>query len=189
VALYPCAKTQFDFTQMVCGFPCYKNVGSVMILNTDWALADLLPVFLTILFILILISHVLYQRHKISRRLVRQDTWKRTRKMFFQLVPIAFIFLVFNMPLIIVGLLAISNPWYNTTPYFYVNSLSYGLSLCMPFAVLSKQTAIQRRLSTLLRLRRFNQIVPIITIGLPMRLLNTQTAQQTATATAMIDGG
>jgi hypothetical protein len=125
VALYPCAKTQFDFTQTVCGFPCYKTVGSVIVQNTDWTLADLLPVFLAILFIFILISHVLYQKHKISRRLMRQETWMRTRKMFLQLLPIVFIFLVFNMPLITVGLLAISNPWYNTTPYFYVWSLSY----------------------------------------------------------------
>jgi hypothetical protein len=59
---------------MVCGFPCYKAVGSVMFQNTDWALADLLPLFLAILFIFTLISHVPYQRHKISRRLVRNRT-------------------------------------------------------------------------------------------------------------------
>jgi hypothetical protein len=178
VALYPCAKTQFDFTQMVCGFPCYKVVGSVTVLNSDWATADLLPVFLTILFILILILHVLYQKHKITRHLVRQDAWKRTRKMFLQLVPIALIFLIFNMPLIIVGLLAISDPWYNTTPYFYVNSLSYCLSLFMPFAVLSKQATIRKQLFNLLRSAGLNRIAPVTITAMPMRLMNTQVNQK-----------
>lgn len=188
VALYPCDKSQFDYTQTVCGFPCYKIVATPTIITIDWTIADLLPVFLTILFILILICHVLYQRHKINKHLIQRETWKRTRKMFFQLVPIAFIFLIFNMPLIIVGLLAISNPWYNTIPYFYVNSLSYCLSLTMPFAVLSKQTQIRNRLSTFLRLRRLNRIVPNTMTGLPMRLKNTLTARNVITGSVRTDG-
>ncbi len=188
VALYPCAQTQFDYTQTVCGFPCYKTVGSVMVQNTDWALADLLPVFLTICFIFMLISHVLYQKQKINKHLVQRDTWKRTRKMFLQLLPITFIFLLFNMPLIIVGLLAISNPWYDTTPYFYANYLTYCLSLFMPFAVLSKQTAIKKRLFTLLRLRQFNRTAPTAITALPMRLANTQATQKVAATTVKIDG-
>jgi hypothetical protein len=171
VALYPCAQTQFDFTQSVCGFPCYKAVGSVMVQNTDWALADLLPVFLTICFVFILIYHVLYQKQKISKHLMQQDTWKRTRKMFLQLLPITFVFLLFNMPLIIVGLLAISNPWYDTTPYFYGNYLTYCMPLTIPFAVLFKQETIRKRLFTLLRLRQFNRTAPIAIAALPMRLM------------------
>ncbi len=116
---------------------------------------------------------------------MRQETWMRTRKMFLQLLPIVFIFLVFNMPLITVGLLAISNPWYNTTPYFYVNSLSYGLSLFMPFAVLSRQTVIRKRLSTLLRLGRHNRAAPLTITALPMRLMNTQATQKVSTATVI----
>jgi hypothetical protein len=188
VALYPCDKSQFDFTQTVCGFPCYKVVGSVTILNTDWTVADLLPVFLTIFFILILIFHVIYQRHKIGKHLIQPKTWKRTRKMFLQLVPIALIFLIFNMPLIIVGLLAISNPWYNTIPYFYVNSLSYCLSLFMPFAILSKQTIIQKRISNIIRLTRFNQIAPIPLTRFPLRLMNTQTVRNVGTASVKTVG-
>lgn len=113
----------------------------------DWSLADVLPVFLTILFIVMLILHVLYQRRKISKHLIQRETWKRTRKMFLQLLPIALIFLAFNMLLSIVGLLAISYPWFNTVPYFYANSLSYCLPMCMPFAalVLDGKGAIPRR--------------------------------------------
>ena len=187
VALYPCAQTQFDFTQSTCGFPCYQTFGTVIIQNLDWTLCVLLPMFLTILFNFLLILQVLYQKHKINRHLMQQGTWKRTRRMFLQLLPITFIFLVFNMPLIIVGLLAISNPWYNTTPYFYVNSLSYCLALFMPFAALSRQREIRKRLSTLMRLGRLNGIVPIIVITLPMRLLNTQTALKMTTAIVMIN--
>jgi hypothetical protein len=108
--------------------------------------------------------------------------------MFLQLLPITFIFLLFNMPLIIVGLLAISNPWYDTTPYFYANYLTYCLSLFMPFAVLSKQTAIKKRLFTLLRLRQFNRTAPTAITALPMRLANTQATQKVAATTVKIDG-
>ncbi|CAF4272979.1 unnamed protein product, partial [Adineta steineri] len=176
------------FTQILCGFPCYKTVGSVTIQNTDWAIADLLPLFLSILFIFILFSHVFYQRHRVSKHLTQQNIWNRTRKMFLQLLPITIIFLIFNMPLIIVGLLAISNPWYNTTPYFYVNSLSYCLSLCMPFAVLSRQSVIQKRLATLLRLRRLNRTRPTNISVMPLRLGNTLTVRRSMIATGMLDG-
>jgi hypothetical protein len=188
VALYPCAQTQFDFTQIVCSFPCYQTVGSVTIQNIDWTLSGLLPVFLTILFIFILISHVLYQRHKIGRCLTQRRTWKRTRKMFSQLLPITFIFSICNVPLIIVGLLAVSNPWYNTTPYFYADFLSYCLSLFMPFAVLSRQTVIRKRLSTLLRLRHLNRTAPATMAALEMRVRNIQVPKRTVAATVKIDG-
>jgi hypothetical protein len=187
VVLYPCAQTHFDFTQILCGFPCYKNVGSETIQNIDWALADLLPVFLTILFIFILISHVLYQRHKVSRRLMQQQTWKRTHKMFLQLLPITFIFLIFSMPLIIVGLLSISNQWYNEMLYFYADFLSYCLSLFMPFAVLSRQMVIRKRLSILLRLRHLNRAAPATTAAFQMRLRTIQLPKQTVAATVKID--
>jgi hypothetical protein len=77
------------------------------------------------------------------------------------------------MPLIIVGLLAISNPWYNTIPYFYVNTLAYCLVLCMPFAILSKQTIIQRQ---------FNRTAPTTMNTVPIRLMNTQATQHVVTA-------
>ena len=178
ISLYPCTQNQFVFTQMLCGFPCYKVVGSPILLNTDWAIADLLPVFLTILFIVILILHFLYQKYKMSRYLMRQESWKRTRKMFLQLLPILFLFLIFNMPLIIVGLLAISHPWFNTIPYFYANSLSYCLPLFIPFAILSKQTEIRKRLAAILTITQFNRTVPVTLAAPQMQLATIQTAQR-----------
>lgn len=160
VAFYPCIQSQFDFTEIFCGFPCYKVASSPSVLITDWFIADLLPVFLTIFFIFLLISHVLYQRHKISRHLIQRQTWQRTRKMFHQLVPIAFIFLIFNMPLIIIGVLGASNSWFYKTPYFYVKSFSYCQSFCMPFAVLLRQKIIRKRVANLLKFRRPNRTAP-----------------------------
>ena len=171
--LFPCTKTYFDFTAIICGSACYQIEGSEMIQNLDWIISGLLPVFLTVLFTLILIIHVLYQRHKIRRHVAQRDTWKRTRKMFLQLLPITLTFLVFIMPLIIVGLMAIINPWYFTTPYFYVNFLAYCLPLAIPFAVLSKQKVIRRRLLLLLRCREANRIAPVILVNdPPVRKMN-----------------
>ena len=162
VVLYPCAQTQFDYREMLCAFSCYEINASDALLNFDWIISGLLPVFLTVFFTLVLILHVVYQKHKISRHLATRDIWKRTRKMFLQLLPITMVFFIFAMPLNIVGLLAVTDPWYNTTPYFYVNSLSYCLPLSIPFAILSKQKLIWRKLLILFRWRRVNRIVPII---------------------------
>ena len=167
IALYPCIQSQFDFTQLFCGYPCYKIASSPTVVMMDWFIANLLPVALTLFFILLLISHVLYQRQKISRHLIQQQTWHRTRKMFHQLLPIAFIFLVFNMPLIVVGMLATSDSWLYTTPYFYANSLSYCQSLFMPFAILSRQNTIRKQLANWLRLRRVNRTAPMTTAAPP----------------------
>ena len=168
IAFYPCEQTQFDYTQVLCGFPCYETSATPALRNFDWIAAGLLPVFLAVFFTLILILHVLYQKHKISRHLTQQQTWKRTRKMFLQLLPITSMFLLFIMPLIIVGLLSISNPWYGTTPYFYVVMLSYCWPLCVPFGVLSKQPVIRKRLFTLFRPRRFNRPAPIVAAASPI---------------------
>ncbi|CAF1424001.1 unnamed protein product [Adineta steineri] len=161
ILIYPCAQTDFDYTQITCDGSCYQAVDDPVTQNTDWFLADLLPTFLVIFFILVLILHVLYQRHKISRHSTQRNIWKRTRKMFLQLVPIAFIFLAFNMPLIMVGMLSITDPWYDTTPYYYANSFSYLLPLLMPFAVLSKQKEILKRLRILFKLRGANRIATL----------------------------
>lgn len=130
-------------------------------------------------------AHVLYQKHKITRHLMRRDTWKRTRKMFLQLLPIILIFLVFNIPLISVGLLAISDPWYNTIPYFYANSLSFCLALFMPFAILSRQTIIKRRLFIFLRFRPLNRTGVMTITAPPIQLFNTQVSQKIAAPTTM----
>ncbi|CAF1163081.1 unnamed protein product [Adineta ricciae] len=168
VALYPCDQSQFDVTQMLCGFPCYKIDTNILLQNIDWIFADLLPLFLAVFFILLLLAHTLYQRIKANKHLIQQSIWKRTRKMILQLLPIATIFLIFNLPLITVGLLAISNPWYNTTPYFYANCLSYGLALCMPFAILSKQKLIRKRFISLVRPNRMNRTTPQTRIVIPL---------------------
>lgn len=174
LVLFPCTDPQFDFTQFLCSTPCYAIEASAILRNFDWIIGGLLPVFLTIFFTLVLILHVVYQRHKISRSLAQRETWKRTRKMFLQLLPITWIFLSFTLPLITVGLLAISDPWYSTIPYFYVSFLYYCLPLLVPFAVLSKQKVIQRRLLVLFRIRPLNRIAPMMATGLPMRINNSQ---------------
>ena len=173
VALYPCEQIQFDYTQIACDLSCYQIVGSVILLNLDWIIAILLPIFLTLFFTLVLILHVFYQRQKISKRLNQQNTWKRTREMFLQLLPITFLFLLTNLPLVIVGLLSVSDPWYNTTPYFYVNCISFCLPLIIPFAVLSKQKVIRYQVSALIIRRRLNRTRPITIRTTGRHLMNT----------------
>lgn len=173
VAFYPCEQTQFDYTQIICSSSCYQTVAGNAFLNFDWIISGLLPVFLTVLFTFMLILHVVYQKYKIRSHLIRQETWRRTRKMFLQLLPITLAFLVFIMPLITVGLMAVSDPWYETIPYFYVNCLSYCLPQSIPFAILWKQKLIRRKLLLLLRRQNLARIAPIVFIdGRPLPMMN-----------------
>ncbi|UJR12215.1 hypothetical protein I4U23_016392 [Adineta vaga] len=160
ILIYPCEQNSFDYTQMTCEASCYEIVGDTIIENIDWILANLLPIFLVILFILIIIIRVVYQKYKISRNLMQRRIWKRTRKMFLQLLPIGFLFLLFNIPVITVGMLGIYDPWFNTIPYYYANLFEYFLPLLMPFAILSKQKQIQKQFVKLLKLRRTIRIQP-----------------------------
>lgn len=171
IRFYPCVQLEsLDFTQIFCGVACYQIEANEIFLNFDWILNALLPVFLTIMFTFLLTSHVIYQKHKIRRHLANQEIWKRTRKMFLQLLPITLLFLVFNMPQIIIGLLSISDTWYAITPYFYASCLAYCLPICMPFAILSKQKTIQKRLLILFTRQRINTVTPIAMNDLQMRL-------------------
>ena len=175
IVFYPCTYTQFDYTQILCGFLCYEAEASATLLNFNWIVVILLPAFWTVLFTLILITHVLCQRQKISRCLTQRETWKRTRKMFVQLLPITSIFLLFIMPVTIVGLLAISNPWYGTTPYLYTVYLTYGLPLTTPFAVLIKEKVVQKQLVALFKPRRLNQTAPVAIRASPVQHVDTGT--------------
>ncbi len=58
----------------------------------------------------------------------------------------------------------------------------------MPFAVLSKQTAIRRRLFTWLRLRRFNRTGTMTITAQPIRLGNTHATQRMAEMTVKSNG-
>lgn len=179
VVLYPCSQYQFDYTQILCGLPCYIHEGSAVLRNLDWILAGILPVFLTVLFTLALILHVLYQKQKIGRHLMHRDTLKRTRKMFLQLLPIMATLLLFGTPVIIVGLIGIANPWYGTIPYSYASILFYFLPLFIPFAIFSKQKLIRRRLLTCLTGRLWNRTVPATMMPMTMRTMNVQMNRET----------
>ena len=184
VVLYPCQQVYFEFTVMSCNLPCFLIDGSLALQNGNMIILNLVPSFLAVLFTILLISHVLYQKRKISKRLIQRDTWKRTRKMFLQLLPVTFAFLAFNQPLIIVVLLGIVDPWFFTTPYFYANNLTYCWSILMPFAILSRQPAIKKRLFTILRLERFNQTAPISTTAGSIKTRNHPVIQKPSAITA-----
>ncbi|UJR12517.1 hypothetical protein I4U23_016692 [Adineta vaga] len=164
IFIYPCEQNNFDYLQIACSVSCYETVGDTIIQNLDWILANLLPTFLVMFFIFLIIFRVIYQKYKISRNLMQRRIWKRTRKMFLQLLPIGFLFLLFNIPLITTGMLGVSDPWFYTSPYYYTNLLSYFLPLLFPFAILIKQEQIQKTFMKLFKIRRTIRIQPFGTV-------------------------
>ncbi|UJR12127.1 hypothetical protein I4U23_016304 [Adineta vaga] len=163
VFLYPCEQNSFVYTENICSASCYETVDDAMIQNIDWVLANLIPAFLVIFFLCIIVLHVIYHKYKISRHAIRRGIWKRTRKLFLQLFPIAFIFLTFNIPVITVGMLGVNYPWFNEIPYYYTNLLYYFLPMFMSFAILSKHKKIRNQFIILFKLRRRNRIIPFRT--------------------------
>jgi hypothetical protein len=163
VVFYPCEQTQFDYTQTDCGGSCYLYVGSSSLLNADAVISALLPMFLDMLTNIILIFHVIYQKEKMRKNrtnVVLRQTWKRTRKMFLQLVPIMLIFLLFETPYAFNNLLGATTQWSNTMVTFYTGYQAYCLEIFMPFVVLSRQQEIRKHLLIKLRITSNRTVAP-----------------------------
>ena len=149
ILLYPCQQTQLDYSQLVCGGSCYQFSENSFLLMIDWTLSSLLPIFLVMLFNLILILHVLHQKRKMTKNLGSMQlrkTWRRTRKMFAQLLPIALIFLLFQLPYVVVNVVGSTQESFISSASFYTNYLPYCLEIFMPFAVLMNQKKIKDHL-------------------------------------------
>ncbi|CAF1194230.1 unnamed protein product [Adineta steineri] len=143
---HPCSEDWFDGTQFLCGGPCFNN--DTVIVTIDWILIVLLPTLLIVIFNLLLLGRVIFQ--KCRRRLGvdrRSFVWRKNRKLIIQLLAIVFIYLITQLPLSIFSLIRLFGPtdfliaisliWLFYTPYL--------IYIITPFAYIATTKECQKR--------------------------------------------
>lgn len=108
--LFPCQNTEaYDPIRKSCNYPCFYQEASPQLLSSALIIGYTLPVFITIVFDLLLIAHVVYQKQHMlkmlqlnstnaNKRQQMQETWKRTKKLFIQFLPLTILFALTDMP-------------------------------------------------------------------------------------------
>lgn len=140
----PCENT-YDYTENWCSSSClFENEVLVMY---DIIFNDILATILVAVFSISLIIRVLY-RHNIGVR--QRARWRRHRRIIIVFFSISAIYLLFNLPMMILKLVKLCDPSKNIIenlqPYF--DFLNYFIFILYPFICLgnmSKKFCNQRR--------------------------------------------
>ncbi|CAF1563803.1 unnamed protein product [Adineta steineri] len=172
IFFYPCQQ-QFDYTQAWCFGACY--LYNAVIGTIDWIISSMIPVALIVIFNIILLIRVIYQKYKMRRG----NAWRTTRKLSIQLFSISFLFLSIYLPFIILGLI---RTWID--PLFlygvtitYLAYVAYVVSLLMPFICLVSLPEIVTKIKELCSLT--NRVEPTqqqiaITLNIRRNIQQTQ---------------
>lgn len=122
---------------------------------------------------MVIIIRVVIQRQRITSQ---RSVWRRTRRMFFQLIPLSIVFLLAWLPSVICFVITLFQP--NPVLFsFYANILSYYQyvsSLFCPFVCLLSLPEVRQKLKDF---RRIHPKTQISTAG------NTHTNQHHRSAT------
>ncbi|UJR20156.1 hypothetical protein I4U23_023288 [Adineta vaga] len=173
IFFYSCEQ-QFDYTQLWCIGPCFAFQGTMG--TIDWILSSFIPVVLTVIFNILLILRVVYQKYRIQHG----RTWRTTRKLALQLFSISFLFLSIYLPLIIISLVRI---WFD--PYFlllfgvlYMAYSVYLVPLLMPFICLISLPEIVLRMKKLCCCGFNNRVEAIGHRHIPMTVTSRRANQE-----------
>lgn len=108
--LLPCENTDvYDPIIKNCKFACFYRKASPQLLSAALIISYTLPVFIATVLDLLLIGHIVYQKHHMLRILAvnsinankrqkMQETWKRTKKLFKQFLPLTILFFITELP-------------------------------------------------------------------------------------------
>ncbi|CAF0860664.1 unnamed protein product [Adineta ricciae] len=144
ICFYPCQQ-QFDYSQLWCSGACYGYQG--LISSIDWIISSLMPVLIIVITNVVLILSVGHQKY----RMQRARTWRTTRKLVIQLLPISFVYLIIYVP---VNVFALIRLWFDPSFLldFYMNIFAYFNyfgPLLMPFVCLMSMPEITAQLKNL----------------------------------------
>lgn len=149
VLLYPCERHPLSFDQMLCGSACFKHESFAL----DWF--DMLghsvmPCAAIIAFSLGLLIRVIREKRRIQQRLF---SWRRQRRMVVQLLSIASLYIIMNVPLFIIILIRkCCLTTFAVTEYkLYFFYLYFFLILFLPFVCLGSLGGFRKKLIVLLR--------------------------------------
>ena len=145
VVVSPTCTNVWDFSSLLCGFPCYLKTH----LGTYYVIVEtIIPVWTILIANIALVARVIIQQLSGMHR-NRMD-WRRQRKMIMQLGIFSTLYLSIWLPLSIVQL---GEALFSSTFTFYiidtVNFLIYIVPLLLPFACLVAKPEITRKCKTI----------------------------------------
>jgi hypothetical protein len=162
IFIYPC-KQQFDFTQPLCGFPCYTNYANISLY--DVIAHTGIPLLFSIMLDSTLIIRVMC-RKRVGMQQHFGAQWSKYRKMVIQLLSISSLCLSCQIPFasILFLELVIVLPdlvSYIQTVYFYY--LFWLLTLLLPIVCMACMTEVTNKLknSFIQRTRRNMTVMPM----------------------------
>ncbi|UJR20153.1 hypothetical protein I4U23_023285 [Adineta vaga] len=169
---YSCDQ-QYDYTQFLCFGPCfsYQNITG----TADWILSSFIPVVLTVIFNVLLILRVVYQKY----RMQRGRTWRTTRKLALQLFSISFLFLSIYLPYVLIALIRL---WFDPSflmffGVLYLVYIAYLVPLLMPFICLVSLPEIVLQMKKLYY-NFNNRVRPIGHRNIPMTVTSRRANQE-----------
>nr|ACD54651.1 seven transmembrane helix receptor-like protein [Adineta vaga] len=131
IFFYPCTNTFYP-TFLFCGWCCYAYNDQLVFFN--WMMFGVIPTCLISLFCVWLIIRVIAHKRRVQQRI----NWRQHRRMTIQLLSISSLYIFFDAPTIIIGLVRLGLPTFgNEIQILYLFYIVYLLPILVPFVCLS----------------------------------------------------
>ena len=158
IFVYPCTSI-YDYSFPLCGGPCYYSDIAISLVWYETIAHYVIPVLLIAVLNIALLFRVINQKHRLHQAI----HWRQYRKMTVQLVSIASVFLLSDLPFTIITIVRWSgHPDFATDiagPY--LTYLTYLPAIAIPFVTLGTLSALKKKLNALLFFRANRQaLVP-----------------------------
>jgi len=155
VIFFPPCENEYDFTYPVCGaYPCYLTIGYLAMWDT--IAHGIIPTLLIAVLNVGLFLGILWQKRH------RRPNWKKFRKMAFQLLSIAVLYLSLNLPLMITFIVQLAGyPEWGVQAQLYLYFFCTLLQYLLPFVCLPYFSGIWRTMKTLLT-RSNRRVIPTL---------------------------
>ncbi|UJR17866.1 hypothetical protein I4U23_004765 [Adineta vaga] len=153
IVISPDCVNVWDFNQVICGNPCFQTVHGGILGVLHLVLNIMIPIIIIVTTNITLISRVIYE--KLARH--QAVTWRRHRRMAFQLWFVSSLYMIGWLPLTLIGFVRFTGyPGFMyehlSTIYFllyFVPLLLPIVCLCVfPNAIKSTRDLLQRRINS-----------------------------------------
>lgn len=131
VFFYPCTNTFYQ-SLLFCGWCCYAYNNRLVLFN--WLTWGVTPTCLITFLSLWLIIRVVAQKRRVQQRV----NWRQHRRMVIQLLSISCLYIFFDAPTVIIGLVQLRLPTFGyDIQILYLYYIVYLLPILVPFVCLS----------------------------------------------------
>lgn len=144
---HPCSENWFDGTAFLCGGPCFNSDPASA--TADWVFIVLLPALVVVVFNLFLVVSVLFQKYRRRPGFQRRSfSWRQNRKLLVQLLAISFVFLITQIPLVILALVQLFGPpdFLIDISHIWLYYSPYMIYIVTPFAYVATTKQCRKRI-------------------------------------------